>query len=103
MLSRGKVAFTPRDLFKAPLDAAEIRRLARLAPGGVRGLLSLRSPQVKALGLDGRRKVSDEELVELMVKEPRLLRRPLLHDGRRLLIGFDKDAYAELARGGAGR
>jgi arsenate reductase-like glutaredoxin family protein len=31
-----------------------------------------------------------------MVKEPRLLRRPLLQDGRRLLVGFSKDTYAEI-------
>ena len=92
MLSRRGVKFTTRDLFKEPLTADEIRRLAKLAPGGVRGLLSIRSPQVKALGLD-RRQVSDAELVALMVKEPRLLRRPLLHDGRRLVVGFAKDAY----------
>ena len=95
VLSRRRVPFTTRDLFKAPLDDAEIRRLAALAPGGVRGLLSLRSPQVKALGLD-RRPLSDAQLVALMAKEPRLLRRPLLHDGRRLIIGFDRDAYAEV-------
>lgn len=93
MLSRNGVTVTLRDLFKEPLDADEIGRLAKLAPGGVRGLLSIRSPQVKALGLD-RRPVSDKALIALMAKEPRLLRRPLLHTGRRLVIGFDKDAYA---------
>ena len=40
--------------------------------------------------------MSDDQLVALMVKEPRLLRRPLLHDGRRLLVGFSRDAYAEV-------
>ena len=95
MLSRRRVKFTVRDLFKEPLTQEEIRRLARLAPGGVRGLLSVRSPQVKALGLE-RRQVSDDELVALMAKEPRLLRRPLLHDGRRLIVGFDQEAYGSL-------
>lgn len=99
MLSRRGAKFTARDLFKEPLDADEIRRLAALIPEGVRGLLSLRSPQVKALGLD-RRQVSDKELITLMTKEPRLLRRPLLHDGRRLLVGFNAEAYAGV--GGSG-
>ena len=93
MLSRRGVTFTSRDLFKEPLTADEIRRLAALLPDGVRGLLSRRSPQVKALGID-RRPVGDRELIALMVKEPRLLRRPLLLDGRRLVVGFTKDAYA---------
>ena len=95
MLSRRKVAFTARDLFKQPLSAAEIRALAARAPDGVRSLLSTRSTQYKALGLD-RKKVSDTELVALMVKEPRLLRRPLVQAGDRLVIGFDRDVLEAL-------
>jgi Spx/MgsR family transcriptional regulator len=94
------VKFETRDLFKQPLTPDEIRRLAALVPDGVRGLLSIRSPQVKALGLD-RRQVSHDELVRLMAKEPRLLRRPLLHDGRRLVVGFSADAYASVGASGS--
>ena len=89
------MAFTPRDLFKQPLSATEIRALAARVPDGVRGLVSTRSPQYKALGLDTK-KVSDAELIALMVKEPRLLRRPILDLGDRLLIGFDRAAYESL-------
>ena len=95
MLSRRKVAFTTRDLFKQPLTAAEIRALAARAPGGVRGLLSTRTAQYKALGLD-RTTLSDEALVALMVEEPRLLRRPLTRAGDRLIIGFDGPALEAL-------
>jgi len=95
VLSRRKVAFTTRDLFRQPLSGAEIRALAARAPDGVRSLLSTRSTQYKALGLD-RKKVSDAELVALMVKEPRLLRRPLVQAGDRLVIGFDRDALEAL-------
>ena len=95
MLSRRKVAFTARDLFKQPLSAAEIRALAGRAPDGVRSLLSTRSTQYKALGLD-QKKVGDAQLVALMVKEPRLLRRPLVQAGDRLVIGFDREALEAL-------
>jgi arsenate reductase (glutaredoxin) len=94
-LSRRKVAHTARDLFKEPLTAAEIRALAARVPDGVRGLLSTRSTQYKALGLDTK-KVSDAALVALMAKEPRLLRRPILDLGDRLVIGFDRAAYEAL-------
>ena len=40
--------------------------------------------------------MSDAELIALMVKEPRLLRRPILDLGDRLLIGFDRTAYESL-------
>jgi Spx/MgsR family transcriptional regulator len=94
-LSRRKVAFTPRDLFKEPLSAAEIRALAARVPGGVRSLLSTRSSQYRALGLD-RKPVSEAELTALMAKEPRLLRRPILDLGDRLVVGFDRAAYEAL-------
>jgi Spx/MgsR family transcriptional regulator len=97
VLSRRRVAFTTRDLFKQPLNAAEIRALAALHPDSVRGLLSTRSTQIKALGLDTRQ-VSDAELVTLMAREPRLLRRPLVVDGKRLVIGFDREALESLGR-----
>ena len=95
MLSRRKVTFTARDLFKQPLSAAEITALAAKSPDGVRGLLSTRTSQYKALGLD-KNKVGDGELIALMAKEPRLLRRPLTLAGHRLVIGFDGPALEAL-------
>lgn len=94
-LSRRRLAFTTRDLFKRPLSAAEIRALARRTAGGVRTLLSVRSTPYRALGLD-RREVSDAELVELMAKEPRLLRRPLLVSDDSVVVGYDREAYGRL-------
>ena len=61
----------------------------------MRGLLSMRTTQFKALGLD-RREVSDAELVELMAKEPRLLRRPLLVTDDSVVVGYDREAYGRL-------
>jgi Spx/MgsR family transcriptional regulator len=95
VLSRKKVAFTARDLFKQPLTAAEIRALAAKVPDGVRGLLSTRTSQYKALGLD-KKKVSDAELIALMATEPRLIRRPLTVSGNRVIVGFDSGAFEAL-------
>jgi Spx/MgsR family transcriptional regulator len=95
VLSRRKVTFTTRDLFKQPLTAAEIKALAAKTPGGVRDLLSTRTSQYTALGLD-KKKPSDGELIALMAKEPRLIRRPLTLAGNRLVIGFDGAALEAL-------
>jgi len=89
------VKFRTRDLFKEPLSAPEIRELATLAPAGVRDLLSTRSTLCQALGLD-KRTPSDAELVQMMAKEPRLLRRPLVRAGQRLVVGFGAQALARL-------
>lgn len=61
----------------------------------MRALLSTRTAQYKALELD-RREVSEAELVALMAKEPRLLRRPLLVAEGSVIVGYDREAYGRL-------
>ena len=41
--------------------------------------------------------MSDDELLVEMVREPTPIRRPLILDGDRLIVGYDKKALAALA------
>ena len=41
---------------------------------------------------------SREEALKLMSKTPNLIRRPLLVDGSKIIIGFDEVAYRKLAK-----
>ena len=95
MLSQEGVEVEERDFFKEPFDEVELRGL--LGDDSPRNIFSWRSPSVKKLGLD-RDALSDDDLVRLMVEEPRLVRRPLLEIGGRLVVATAKNA-AELARG----
>jgi Spx/MgsR family transcriptional regulator len=90
------VPFTERDIFRHPFDADELRALASLRT--LRALFSERSPSVRLLGLqpDG---LGEPALLEAMLGEPRLIRRPLVRIGERLVIGFDAKAIAEALRG----
>lgn len=45
--------------------------------------------------------MDDQRLVEEMTTEPTLIRRPLILDGDRLIVGFDKKGLAEIARSDA--
>lgn len=56
-----------------------------LAGGNISGLFSERSTSVKKLGLDPA-KLSDEEKLDWMVKEPRLIRRPFLTVDGQLVV-----------------
>lgn len=71
-----------RDFFAMPFDQAELEQLARRA-GGIRNLFAFNSPSFKKLRRDPE-SVGDDELIQLVLVEPRLLRRPLLvtEDGR---------------------
>ena len=75
-----------RDFFKDPFSETEFRELLKgRTPAD---LFSWRSPSFKALGLKADH-LTDDELVRLMLQEPRLVRRPLVAIGNELVIGAD--------------
>jgi arsenate reductase-like glutaredoxin family protein len=52
-------------------------------------MFNFRSPSFKKLGLD-REKLSNNELLDLMLKEPRLVRRPVVRIGDDVYFSADK-------------
>ena len=78
-----------RDFFKEPFSEVEIRELVQAV--GTAQLFARRSPSLKQLGLADR-ELSDSEMVALMLREPRLIRRPLVRVGGRLLVGANLKA-----------
>lgn len=79
-----------RDLFKDRLSRAEIVRIARLSSADE--MFSWRSPSARPYR-DHRGELSDDELIDLMHEEPRLIRRPILITGEQVLFGFDAAEY----------
>ena len=84
--------FEERDFFKDEFSEEELRELLGDTPPT--DIFSWRSPSARTLKLD-REDVSPDELIRLMVEQPRLIRRPLIHTGDRLFVGTDKAAMAE--------
>ena len=54
--------------------------------------VSTRSPVFKERPLPK----SKKEAIELMMKNPNLIRRPIVIKGSQVIFGFDKDKYAKL-------
>ena len=81
-----------RDFFQQRFSEDELRELFH--DQKLSGVFSWNSPSFKALGLapDG---LNDETLLQLMLKEPRLIRRPLVKTGDRLIIGGAQKALDE--------
>ena len=59
----------------------------------VRDVFSFRSPSFKAMGLDPDG-LTDDDLVRLMLQEPRLIRRPLVRLGGDLIVGANEKSLA---------
>ena len=91
-LSQDGVELNERDFFKDGFTEAELRDLLGDTPPA--DVFSWRSPSARKLALD-RDSVSAEELIRLMLDEPRLIRRPLIQVEGRLIVGTDKKAMAE--------
>ena len=91
-LSQDGVELNERDFFKDSFTEEELRDLLGDTPPA--DVFSWRSPSARKLGLD-RDTVSPDELVSLMVDEPRLIRRPLIQVEGQLIVGTDKKAMAE--------
>ena len=78
-----------RDFFKEPFTRQEIQELA--SDVGTAQMFAKRSPSLKKMGLADQ-DLSDEQMVSLMLQEPRLVRRPLVRIGGQLLVGANMKA-----------
>ena len=84
-----------RDFFKELFTRDEIKELLKGKPASE--MFSFRSPSFKALGLD-QAKLTDDELINMMLKEPRLIRRPIVKIGRNVYFGADSKVLAAVMK-----
>lgn len=84
MLLQNGIEVSDRDFFKESLSETEIRELAAIV--GTENIFARRSPSLKKLGLADK-ELSDDEMIDLMLQEPKLVRRPLLKVGGTLMVG----------------
>ena len=90
-----KVDLIDRDFFKDPFTADEIRML--LQGSQPAEMFSFRSPSFKKLDLN-RDQLKSEDLIELMLKEPRLIRRPVVKIGRKVYFGASAETLADIIK-----
>ena len=83
------VELEERDFFADPLSEQELRCLIGNRPAGQ--IFSWNSPSFKKLGVT-REGLDDDSLIQLMLGEPRLIRRPLVQvGGGEVFVGTDKE------------
>lgn len=77
-----------RDYAKTPLSAAELIEV--FGDRDPRDFLNPKSPAFKAMGLAGK-KLTPEQAIKLMAQDSRLIKRPLVISGRKIVAGFNRD------------
>lgn len=88
-----KAEFSDRDFFRNPFSRDEIEDLLQGKPASE--MFSFRSPSFKNLGVN-RENLSDKQMLDLMLKEPRLIRRPVVRIGKNVYFGADSKLLADL-------
>ena len=82
-----------RDFFQDTFSETELRSLlGDISPSEI---FSWRSPSFKKMALN-RDDLNDDDLVRLMLEESRLIRRPLIRKGNKLIVGTDREKLAEM-------
>lgn len=76
------IQYKERNIFSEPLSAAEIKQVLQLTENGTEEIVSRRSKVFQELDVD-LDDLSLKQLIDLIEKNPGLLRRPILVDGRR--------------------
>ncbi len=84
-----------RDIVKEPPTVDELFDLAGRGGISVTGLINPRSQGLKKLKVSLGR-LSEQEAAELLSRNPKVMFRPLLTDGKRLVVGFNPEQMEKL-------
>ncbi|EFA26159.1 regulatory protein spx [Pediococcus acidilactici 7_4] len=84
------IQYKERKFFSEPLSAAEIKQVLQLTENGTEEIVSRRSKVFQELDVD-LDDLSLKQLIDLIEKNPGLLRRPILVDDKRLQVGYNED------------
>ena len=93
-LSQAGFELLERDFFKEMFSRDELVDI--IGSRNPEDFFSFRSPSFKKLGLD-REHLGNDDLIDLMLQEPRLIRRPLISGRGMLFVGTDKKALREFS------
>jgi Spx/MgsR family transcriptional regulator len=92
-LQAKKVDFEEREYGKTPLTEKELREI--IGDGPVEKFLNTRTPLYRESNMK-QKPPSKDEAIKLMLKDPNLLKRPVIIKGKRKLIGFNEAEVTEL-------
>jgi arsenate reductase len=82
-------------LFEQPPSAEQLKQMIRQSGLGIRKWFNVSGEVYKELGLkDKLPGMNEDEMAELLASNGRLIKRPVVTDGRTVTVGFKEDNYA---------
>lgn len=90
-LDKRGVDYVFHDYKKSGADAAVLKRAVEAE--GWENVINRKGTTWRALPADVREKMTAARAIRAAMENPSLVRRPLVVAGRRIMLGFDADAY----------
>lgn len=89
-LQDNNVDFKEINMFKQPLSREDIVKILENSENGFEDIISTRSKIILESGVDIE-SMKFNELVEFIIQNPSILRRPIIIDDRKFQVGYDDD------------
>jgi arsenate reductase (glutaredoxin) len=94
-LKESGVDFDAVDYYTDPIPKAKLKELLKKADMKARDLLRTKEDVYKKLNL-GDRDLSEDEILDLMVKHPDLIQRPIVEKGSRAILARPAERLKEI-------
>src|SRR5699024_2581003 len=88
-LSNHDIPYVERNIDRKPLTDQELQTILQKTENGTEEIISTRSTDFRNLGID-LETLSLTALMELIHEKPKLLKRPIIMDEKRLQVGLDR-------------
>ncbi|MGC4029406.1 MAG: Spx/MgsR family RNA polymerase-binding regulatory protein [Steroidobacteraceae bacterium] len=97
------IAVTERAIVEQPPTRTELARWIPASGLGLRKWLNTSGQSYRALGRERVAAMTEAQLIDALSRDGKLVKRPVIVAGDRVLVGFDPAAYAALARSSSSR
>jgi Spx/MgsR family transcriptional regulator len=94
-LERRGVEVDVRPIAVAPPTADELAEWVPKSGRSVRKWLNTSGQSYRAIGKDAASRAKDEEIIRWLTQDGKLVKRPVIVVGKRVILGFDEDALEE--------
>jgi regulatory protein spx len=89
-LQEHQIDFIERNIVNEPLTVSEIKSILRLTEDGTDDIISKNSKTYQQLNVDIE-SLPLNQLYDLIIKDPQMLRRPIILDHKRLQVGYNEE------------
>ncbi|MHC0038213.1 arsenate reductase family protein [Pseudoneobacillus sp. C159] len=95
-LDAHNLTYTEVNVFETPPSKEQLKEMFQLSAVELKKFFNTSGEQYRELGLKDKLKTATEdEMLELLASNGRLIKRPLLTDGTNVTIGFKEEDYAK--------